>query len=79
VRISVRVGLLFVIVKSVLSGLQRAGLPKGSPLWRMRWSGLSQSCSALTALGPDRTSKLVFIFQMLRCRAGIVNGSDQVS
>ena len=54
--------LLFVIVRSVLSGFRFAGLPSG----RMLRNGYPNLCSALTALGPDKTSKLVFfIFQSL--------------
>jgi hypothetical protein len=68
--------LLFVIVKSVLSGLQRAGSRKGDAL---KWP-YPYVCLALTAPGLDRMSKLVFISSIVPfCRAGIDNGSDQVS
>jgi hypothetical protein len=48
------VSLLFVIVKFVLSGLQNADLARGS-------FGEAPKCLALTAPGPDRISKLVFL------------------
>ena len=46
--------LLFVIVKFILSGLQNADLVRGS-------FGEAPKCLALTAPGPDRISKLVFL------------------
>ncbi len=74
--------LLFVIVRSVLSGFRIAGLLLGSPCWRMVRNGYPYLlCFVVTAEARTERASWSFNFRSTSSLeiTGVGHGSDQVS